>query len=236
MKKIVVLFVGILLAFGSSILVSQQNERNIAQATADRLSKELDFGFSQNYRIVDPKVIFFDVDQQKRDAILYLNAHPVFRFKVRIVNHESAKISIAGNEYVLTGNTDQRIIIDKGVGKIFIKKKERSAAVTKALFSTVTFQKTPAGKIRFLVKNPGKMSVKIHSYRNDKVHADFYMKDIFVFSLDAEHLKVGGRVNNIVWLMKGNLGDELALNTSRKILYFRSGHPRGTWAQVEEIK
>lgn len=214
----------VLLALFSTVY-AQQNEDDIARALADRLASSMDFGIQKDYRVMNPDQIYFDVDEAKKNAILYFKYHPIYRFQVRIVDRNSGVISIAGAQYVLTGNTGNGIILDKAAKKVIINDK---------MFASVTWIKTPQGKIRFLLKGTGKVLLKVR-ISSGKGNGDFRFGETRVLRMSMGPLKVGGNSNPTSWYLQGNISKELFLNTSRKILYFRTGHPRGTWSQLQEI-
>lgn len=232
MKKYIsfILFSIILQPFllNTTLIAQDQNAGDIANALVDRLKDALDFpGWSEGYKVSEHKIVYFDLDLNSNEAILYLRFHPINKFKIHKLGFENSEISISDRFYEIICETGNNIIVAPYLNKMFFKSNSEIREID------IEIETTPNQKKRIVLNNinPFKMILN-DSNENEKKVADFYLYNTKVMKLDiSRYLE-----SKIVWEISGNIGTPMSLNTSRGTLYFRNGSPKGTWAKVQKTQ
>ena len=230
-KTVMHSFITGILLLGITGAAAQQNEKNIAKNAASRLADKLEFGFSETYDIVNAESMYIDIDLKKMSATLCFSSHPVYTFAAELIDYESDAASISGRYVELTGNGTARFYIDRAGKKVYVKTPGSGGGIKKIVYGRVTIERTASKKERIGFTGTAHMSFILHN-TGGGARADFYLKEGFMFSLNAEPLTVDNIQNPFVWNLRGNTHDVLSVNTSKNILYFREKDPKITWARI----
>jgi len=210
----------------------------------ERLSSEMDFGdveFDNDppqealYAVVNPKAIFIDVDEKARQAIIYFRSHPVHKYGVSVWDYKSAKISIAGRYIDFAHMEKGRFLrIDKASKTLTAVREVYPCNCAHNRISKLEIIALPTGKTRFLIIDPLEMRIHFGAFPPGNWEAEFQVNDHKLFREKVSLLKTGDKKDPEVWVIRSM--DILMLHRKHNILYFPTGHPKGTWAQVRLMK
>ncbi len=188
-------------------------------------------GQSYGMEVLTPGGIYFDINIRNKTSNLYLGNEPVYSFRVRIVNTRMRR-GLKLREFVLTGNTDQRIIIDRFQGKVFLKVKKGNRGVKKMVISNITAESLSNGILRVHMRDDANLGFYLNQ-ANGQLSTTVSFQGHPIFVMATSYDMVQGRQNLNVLRMKGNVGGGIYYNRARKQLYFKSPKNKGVWTGIK---
>jgi len=175
------------------------------------------------------------ISQDESFLIFDSENSPVYTFSVRIVKPLQQNWKNRGQEYVLTGNTDQRLIIDEGQGVVFLKIKQRNGNVKKLIISRISIQRFPGKMIRYRLTDNVNLAFDLN-HNNGFLSSTVAFKGVPIFIMATDYETLQGRRNTNILRFKGNNSGELYFDRSTQTFFYKSLKQKGVWTKVRKVK
>jgi len=234
MKIRILLLIVFISMIGSSHMTGQTDPWRQNTAVRDS-SGVVAINQSSRLEVLTQGDLFFDINLNNKTSVLYMGNSPVYTFKVRVVKPFKQKRRFKAWEYVLTGNTAQRLIIDEGRGVIFLKIKKLNGGVKKLIISRISVQRFPNNILRYRLNDNVNLVMHLN-HNNGNLSSTFAFKGMPIFVMRTGYEMLRGRRNMNVLQLKGNSAGEIYYNRSSKTLYYKSPKKRGVWTKVRRFR
>jgi len=235
MKIKILLLIVFISMIGYTAITGQADPWRQQNTEARDASGRIAINQSSRLEVITQGDVFFDINLMNKTSVLYMGNSPVYTFNVRVVKQQKRKTGYRGQEFVLTGNTAQRLIIDEGQGIIFLKIKKRNGGVKKLVISRISVQRFPNKIFRYHLKENVNLAMNLN-YNNGLLSSTFVFKGVPIFVMATGYEMFQGRRNLNVLKLKGNAAGEIYYNRSNQTLYYKSPKKRGVWTKVRKIR
>ena len=233
MKLRLLVIVLVVLMFGVTALAGQTSQGQWGQVRDS--SGRVPVNQSSRLEVLNQGQIFFDLDLINKTSVLYMGNSPVFTFNVRVIKPSRRDPGYRGREYVLRGNTEQRVIIDEGNGVVYLKIKKRNGGIKKLIISGISAQRLPNRMIRYHMKDNVNLAINLN-HNNGALSSTVAFKGIPIFVMATSYAMYQGRQNMNVLKFKGNSSGEFYFNRKNQTLYYKSQKSDGVWTKVRRIR
>lgn len=235
MKLRLWIIVFVVLMFGVTSLPGQTSQGQLQKRVVRDSSGRMPVTQSSRLEVINQGDIFFDVNLINKTSVLYMGNSPVYTFNVRVVNQNRKNRRYRGEELVLRGNTDQRVIIDEPQGIVFLKIKQRSGGVKKLVISKISVQRYPNKMIRYHLKDNVNLAINLN-HNNGQLSSTVAFKGVPIFIMATGYQELQGRRNMNILQMKGNSSGEIYYNRSSQTLYYKTPKSTGVWTKIKKIR
>ncbi len=225
----------VILMFGITAYAGQNAQGTINRGVGPDASGRMPITQSSRLEVLNQGDIFFDINLNNKTSVLYMGNSPVYTFSVRVVKQFKQKRRVRAQEYVLTGNTAQRLIIDEGQGVIFLKIKKLNGGVKKLIISRISVQKFPNNILRYRLNDNVNLMMHLN-HNNGLLNSTFAFKGMPIFIMTTGYEMLQGRRNMNVLQLKGNAAGGLYFNRSNQTLYYKSPKKSGVWTKVRRVR
>ena len=229
-----IIFIGLMFGFTSLSAQNSNGQFQMRGATQDSPGR-IAVNQSSRLEILNQGSLFFDIDLINKTSVLYMGNSPVYTFSVRVVKPSRRDPRFRGREYVLRGNTNQRVIIDENKGVVFLKIKKRNGGVQKLIISRISVQQFPNQIRRINLNNNVNLAINLN-YNNGNLSSTVAFKGVPIFIMQTGYEMYQGRRNLNVLRFKGNSSGELFFNRSNQTIYYKSPKRKGVWTKVKRIR
>jgi len=229
------LLIVIMVVLFSSSLFAQGGAKQYPQGTVVGNSPPINQ--SSRLELLNQGQVWFDLTLYNKTAVLYMGNSPVYSFVVRVVNPVKARrrrARVMPREFVLTGNTLQRIIIDEREGVVFLKIKKRNR-VTKLVISRISLERLPNDVLRYHLRDNAGLAFNIN-YHSGQLSSTFAFKGVPIFNMHTGYDTYQGRRNLNIVQFKGNTSGVLYYNRANQTFFFRSPRHKGSWSRARIIR
>lgn len=235
MKSRILVIILVILMFGFTSLAGQDSQGKYQRGVVRDSSGRMPVNQSSRLEVLNQGDIYFDLNLINRTSVLYMGNSPVFTFKVRVVGPSKRNPNYRGQEYVLTGNTDQRVIIDQGQGIVFLKIKKRNGNVKKLVISRISVRNLANKKRRIYLNDNVNLAINLN-HNNGQLSSTVGFKGVPIFIMQTVYEINEGRRNTNVLRFKGNSDGELYFNRTNQTIYYKSPKRKGVWTKVKKIR
>ncbi len=223
--------------FGFSALYTQNSQGQFQTQGGNVIgpSGRIPINQSSRLEIINQGNLFFDLNLVNKTSVLYMGNSPVYTFSVRVVKPSRRDPRFRGREYVLRGNTSQRVIIDENKGVVFLKIKKMNGGVKKLIISRISVQNFPNRIRRINLIDNVNLAINLNYY-NGGLSSTVGFKGVPIFIMQTGYEIYQGRQNLNVLKFQGNSSGTLFFNRSNQTIYYKSPQRQGVWTKVRRVR